>query len=52
MAEAWVATMKSELIQGRIYPGIEHAEHAVLDWIGFYNNQRLHTELGDLPPAA
>ena len=52
MAEAWVATVKSELIQGRIYPSLEAAEHAVLDWIGFYNHHRLHTELDDIPPAA
>lgn len=51
MAEAWVATIKSELTQGRIYPSIEHLEHAVLDWIGFYNAHRLHTELDDLAPA-
>jgi putative transposase len=52
MAEAWVATIKAELIQGRIYPSLEAAEYAVLDWIGFYNHHRLHTELADLCPAA
>lgn len=52
MAEAWVATIKSELIQGRIYPSTQAAEHAVLDWIGFYNQHRLHGELDDIPPAA
>lgn len=52
MAEAWVATIKSELIQGQIFPSLEAAEHAVLGWIGFYNHHRLHTGLGDIPPAA
>jgi transposase InsO family protein len=29
----------------------EHAEHETLHWIGFYNEERLHEELGDLPPV-
>ena len=51
MAEAWVATFKSELVDGRRFPSYEHAEHEALHWIGFYNDERLHEELGDLPPA-
>jgi hypothetical protein len=46
MAEAWVAT-KTELVDGRRFPGYEHAEHEILHWIGFYNDERLHEELGD-----
>ncbi len=51
MAEAWVATFKSELVDGRRFPSFEHAEHEVLHSIGFYNGERLHEALGDLPPA-
>jgi putative transposase len=51
MAEAWIATFKTELVDGRRFPSYEHAEHEVLHWIGFYNEERLHEELGDLPPA-
>jgi transposase InsO family protein len=51
MAEAWVATFKSELVDGRRFPSFEHAEHEVLHWIGFYNGERLHEALGDVPPA-
>lgn len=51
MAEAWVATFKSELVDGRRFPSYEHLEHETLHWIGFYNEQRLHEELDDLPPA-
>jgi transposase InsO family protein len=51
MAEAWVATFKSELVDGRRFPSFEHAEHGALAWIGFYNDERLHEELGDVPPA-
>lgn len=38
MAEAWVATFKSELVDGRRFPSYEHAEHEALHWIGFYNS--------------
>lgn len=51
MAEAWVATFKSELVDGRRFPSYEHAEHEILSWISFYNSERLHEELGDLPPT-
>lgn len=51
MAEAWVATFKSELVDGRRFPCFEHAEHETLHWIGFYNAERLHEALGDLPPT-
>ncbi len=51
IAEAWVATFKSELVDGRRFPSYEHAEHETLAWIGFYNAERLHEELGDIPPA-
>jgi putative transposase len=51
MAEAWVATYKSELVEGRRFASYEHVEHETLHWIGFYNEERLHEELGDLPPA-
>ena len=26
-------------------------EHEGLDWIGFYNDERLHEALGDIPPS-
>jgi len=50
MAEAWVATFKAEFVNGRVFPSFEHAEHETLSWISFYNHERLHEELGDLPP--
>ena len=51
MAEAWVATFKTELVDGRRFGSFEQAEHETLAWISFYNNERLHEELGDVPPA-
>lgn len=50
MAEAWVATYKSELVQHRLL-SYEHLEHETLQWISFYNHDRLHEELGDIPPV-
>jgi transposase InsO family protein len=51
LAESFVATIKSELID-RYGPwrSFEQLEHAVACWIAFYNSERLHTSLGDVPP--
>ena len=51
MAEAFVGTFKAELVAGRRLSGFEQAEREALAWIGFYNHERLHEELGDIPPA-
>lgn len=51
MAESWVATYKSELVERYRLGSFERAEHETLHWIGFYNTERLHEELGDIPPA-
>ena len=51
MAEAWVATFKNELVDGRRFSSFEYAEHEVLDWIGFYNDERLHEALDDIPAS-
>lgn len=51
MAEAWVASFKNELVDGRRFPSFEQLEHEVLDFIGFYNEERLHEALADVPPA-
>ena len=51
MAETFVGTYKAELVAGRRFPSFELAEHETADWIGFYNLDRLHEELGDIPSA-
>jgi hypothetical protein len=43
--------LQSELVDGCRFPSFEHAEHEVLHWIGFYNEERLHEALADLPPT-
>jgi transposase InsO family protein len=51
MAETFVGTYKAEFVAGRRFLSFELAEHETADWIGFYNLDRLHEELGDIPPA-
>jgi putative transposase len=51
MAEAFVGTFKAELVADRRFPSFEAAEHETLQWISFYNRERLHEELGDIPPV-
>jgi len=50
MAESWVATYKTELVAGRLV-SYERLEHDTLAWISFYNRDRLHEELDDVPPT-
>ena len=52
MAESFVATYKSELIDRRgPWRSFEQLEFETLCWIGFYNHERLHEQLDDVPPV-
>jgi len=46
MAERVIATMKTELIKRRPWPARLDLELALLGWIGFYNERRIHRSLG------
>ena len=52
LAESVNGLYKTELIR-RQGPrrNVEHVELATLAWIDWFNNRRLHSELGDTPPA-
>ncbi len=50
MAESSVDSLKTELIRDRVWRGFEQLEHALVEYIGFYNARRLHSSLGDVPP--
>jgi len=52
MAESTIGLYKTELIyrQGP-WRTPEQAEIATLEYIDWWNNRRLHTEIGDIPPA-
>jgi putative transposase len=51
MAESFVDTFKTELIAGRDWQTRSQLELAIVEWIGWFNHQRLHQALGDIPPA-
>lgn len=52
MAEATIALYKTELIkEHRPWKTPEAVEIATLEYIDWFNNRRLHTEIGDTPPA-
>ena len=46
MAESWVASIKSELSQGQIFPNLERAEHRILEWIGEGSYARVYRAEG------
>ena len=51
MAETFVGLYKTELVAGRVFASFEQLEHETAEWVGFFNNERLHEELGYRPPA-
>lgn len=51
MAESFVDSFKTELIRDRVWQTTTHLELAIVEWLGWYNNTRLHSSLGYLPPA-
>jgi putative transposase len=51
MAESFVDTFKTELIADRVWRSRSQMELAVVEYIAWFNNDRLHESLGDLPPA-
>jgi transposase InsO family protein len=51
MAEALNGTFKAELIDRRTWPDLPTVERAVLQWVGWYNHDRLHSAIGHVPPA-
>ena len=52
-AESFFATLKKELVHDEDYQTREEARASIFEYIEvFYNNQRLHSSLGYLSPAA
>lgn len=52
MAEAFNSLYKAELVRNRgPWRGLDDLEIATVEYIDWYNNRRLHGELGYLPPA-
>jgi putative transposase len=51
MAESLIGTFKAELINRRSWRTREEVEFAVVEWVAWYNTRRLHSSIGDIPPA-
>jgi putative transposase len=51
MAESFVDSFKVELIKDRVWQTRSQLELAVVEYLGWFNNARLHESLGDMPPA-
>ncbi len=49
--ESFWATLKSEVLDRRVFRSLEDAEAALAEFAGYYNYHRLHGELGWLTPA-
>jgi len=51
LAESFVDSFKTELIADRVWVSFSALELAIVEWIGWFNLDRLHGSLGDIPPA-
>jgi putative transposase len=52
LAESVVGLFKTELIRKKgPWRTLEQVELATAQWVDWYNNRRLHSSIGDLPPA-
>ena len=51
MAESFVDSFKTELIADRVWRTRSQMELAVVEYVGWFNHDRLHTSLGDIPPV-
>lgn len=52
LAESTIGLYKTELIRRRgPWRTLDDVEIATLEWVDWFNNRRLHTELGDVPPT-
>ena len=51
LAESFVDSFKTELIRDRAWPTRTGLEFAIVEYLGWFNHDRLHSALGDIPPA-
>ncbi len=50
-AESFVDSFKTELIRDRVWRSRSQLELAIVEYVAWFNNERLHTSLGGVPPA-
>src|SRR4051794_9388702 len=51
LAESFVDSFKTELIADRVWRTQTQLELAVVEYVGWFNHDRLHEALGDRPPT-
>jgi putative transposase len=51
LAESFVDSYKTELIADRVWRSRAQLELATVDWVAWFNHDRLHQSLGDIPPV-
>ena len=51
LAASFVDSFKTELIADRVWQTRSQLELAIVEYLGWFNNARLHESLGDIPPA-
>ena len=51
VAESFVDSFKTELIADRVWRTRTQLELAIVEYISWFNHDRLHSALGDIPPA-
>jgi putative transposase len=51
MAESFVDSFKTELISDRVWRTRTQLELAIVEYVGWFNERRLHGALGDVPPS-
>lgn len=51
LAESFVDSLKTELIRDRVWRSRSQLELAIVEYVAWFNNERLHSALGDVPPA-
>ncbi len=51
MAESFVDSFKTELITDRVWHSRSQLELAIVEYISWFNESRLHENLGDRPPS-
>jgi hypothetical protein len=51
LAESFVDSYKAELISDRVWRSHAQLELATVKWVAWFNHDRLHSSLGDIPPV-
>jgi putative transposase len=51
LAESFVDSFKTELIRDRVWRSRSQLELAIVEYVAWFNTHRLHSALGDVPPA-